>query len=66
MLPFLQLSLFCVEPVYIYIVTYWVYVTRQLTSRRIQYNEFTALALTFTPFTILQVLPSTVSRLLIL
>jgi hypothetical protein len=41
-------------------------ITRQVTSRHIQYSEFIPLALTFTPFTILQLLPSTESQLLIL
>jgi hypothetical protein len=42
------------------------YVTRQVTSRLIAYSEFIPLALTFTPFTILQLLLSTVSQLLTL
>jgi hypothetical protein len=48
------------------IVTCWVYVTRQITLRRIAYGEFIPLAHTFTPFTILQLLPSTVLQLLVL
>jgi hypothetical protein len=48
------------------IVTCWVYVTRQVTSRRIGSSEFIPLAHTFTSFTILQLLPSAVSQLLIL
>jgi hypothetical protein len=47
-------------------VTCWVYVRRQITSRRIEYSEFIPLALTFTQFTILQLLPSAVSHLLLL
>jgi hypothetical protein len=43
------------------------YVTRQITSRRIEYSEFIPLALTFTQFTITpQLLPSAVSQLLLL
>jgi hypothetical protein len=42
-------------------VTCWVYVTRQITSRRIGYSEFIPLALTIT-----QLLPSAVSQLLLL
>jgi hypothetical protein len=55
---------FCPSPVYIYIyiVTCWVYVTRQVTSRRIAYSEIITLALTFQQFTITQVLPSAVSQ----
>jgi hypothetical protein len=41
-------------------------VTRQVTSRLIWYSEFIPLALTFTPFTIIQLLPSTVSQLRLL
>jgi hypothetical protein len=47
-------------------VASWVYATRQITSRRIRYSEFIPLALTFTQFTISQLLPSAVSQLLIL
>jgi hypothetical protein len=47
-------------------VTCWVYNARQVTLRRIAYSEFIPLAHTFTPFTILQLLPSTVSQLLVL
>jgi hypothetical protein len=43
-----------------------VYVTRQITSRRIEYSEFIPLALTVTQFTISQLLPSAVSQLLLL
>jgi hypothetical protein len=46
-----------------HIVTCWVYVTRQITSRRIRYSEFIALALTFIQFTVSQLLPSAVSQL---
>jgi hypothetical protein len=46
-----------------YSVTSWVYVTRQVTSRRLEYSEFIALALTFTQFTISQLLPSAVSQI---
>jgi hypothetical protein len=41
-------------------------VTRQLTSRLIAYSEFIPLALTFTPFTISQLLSSAVSQLRLL
>jgi hypothetical protein len=48
------------------IVTCWVYVTRQITSRCLGSSEFIPLALTFIQFTITQVLPSAVSHLLLL
>jgi hypothetical protein len=50
----------------LYILSRVVYVTRQITLRRIQYSEFIPLALTVTQFTISQLLPSAVSQLLIL
>jgi hypothetical protein len=49
-----------------YIVTCWVYVTRQVTLRRFAYSEFIPLAHTFTWFTISQLLSSAVSQLLVL
>jgi hypothetical protein len=51
---------------YCHVLGCWVYVTRQITSRRIGYSEFITLALTTTQFTISQVLPSAISQLLLL
>jgi hypothetical protein len=58
-IPFLPLS-------NVDIVTCWVYVTGQITSRHIECSEFIPLALTFTQFTVSQVLPSAVSQLFLL